>query len=98
MTELRMTAIRHPRSRRWNTTASLCTFVIGAGCIVLALLLQPGSGWLPFLLWFAFPIAFGITGVCLAYLAGRVWLIVLNLLLLCSFPALMFFGTLILGP
>lgn len=47
--------------------------------------------------WLLTPIIGGI-GAYLSYRGGRIFLMVLNLLIACSFAIVMFFGTLLLGP
>ncbi|MDN6172756.1 hypothetical protein ACTXN6_13495 [Corynebacterium casei] len=44
------------------------------------------------------PLLLGVTGIIFGIIAQRWYLIVLNALPPLAFPAIMFFGTLILGP
>lgn len=90
-----MTA-RQQRARRY---AVVC-FVLGVVSIALHFLTQgpTPTGVGPVLFLIIFPAVFGIVGVVYGAISQQYVWVVLNSLVLLSFPLFMFFGTLILGP
>ena len=73
-------------------------FVLGSISIVLFFAMGTSQGWAASVLLIYGPLLLGLTGIILGIISQRWYLTVLNLLPPLVFPAVMFFGMLILGP
>lgn len=82
-------------NKRWARIAASICFVIGALCILVYFITLPPQGWGPSIFLLYGPLLLGITGIIFGIIAQRWYLIVLNALPPLTFPAIMFFGTLI---
>lgn len=85
-------------NKRWAQIGASICFVIGALCILAYFITSPTQGWGPSIFLIYGPLLLGVTGIIFGIIAQRWYLIVLNVLPPLAFPAIMFFGTLILGP
>lgn len=84
--------------RRWTTLGSIMCFVLGSISMVLFFAMGTSQEWAASVLLIYGPLLLGLTGIILGIISQRWYLTVLNLLPPLVFPAVMFFGMLILGP
>lgn len=87
---------RQQHARRW----SVITFVLGVLSVTLFFVFQEPTptGWRTPLLLIIFPFVLGVTGIVFGAISKHYLWVVLNGVVMLSFPLFMFFGTLILGP
>lgn len=87
---------RQRRARRY----AIVSFVLGVVSVALHFLTQgpTPNGVGPVLFLIIFPALFGIVGIVCGAMSQRYVWVVLNSLVLLSFPLMMFFGTLMFGP
>ncbi|WP_022870432.1 hypothetical protein [Yaniella halotolerans] len=81
------------RARRYAVAA----FLLGVLSLAIFFLTQgpTPAGWGPVLLLLGFPTVFGVTGIIFGMLSRRYVWVVLNSLIVMSFPLLMFVGSLV---
>lgn len=88
-----------PEKRTWWATGlSAALFLLGATSVVLHFSLGMTTGWGPAILIIFGPFILGTLGLFFGLLAKQWVLAVLNGMLMLTFPAIMFFGTLLFGP
>lgn len=88
------------RRQRRARLYAVAMFTLGLLSVTLFFLTQgpTPTGWGPLLLLIVCPAVLGIIGIIFAVISRRYVWVVLNSLVMASFPLYMFFGTLILGP